>query len=447
MKITLFLTLLFICTSAASSSAHVDIAITKPSWDFEIKYGLLSQDAAKLTANEQTIATTIKPLLAKSDYNGAWQAVKHLEINTLSPALAQAVGQIALQVKQLAHAERAFRHALSKRPDLLPSHRALAAIYLKLEDNQKAAKYLASALTLGDQDASLFAQLAYLHMQQAQPYAAIAGFRQALFLQPDSLDYKKGLLWALTQAGDVNEATVLLNQLIENTPNEADLWLHLSQIQLQQGKEKNALASIEVARRLGNNNPTNLLLIAQLHLNHGSSDAAVKLLTEIINKDDPAHLTQIVNALTVLINQNNVSQAQVLASVLEKHSTKLNFKHQSMLLTYLALLAERNGKTKTAEQYLTRAIETDASNGKALLQLGQLYQHKKQLSQANNYYVRASSLDNYKEQAWLFSAQIAIDQGQYERAITLLNNAYRENPTRRDLLANIKQLERLKRVQ
>lgn len=181
MKITLFLTLLFICTSAASSSAHVDIAITKPSWDFEIKYGLLSQDAAKLTANEQTIATTIKPLLAKSDYNGAWQAVKHLEINTLSPALAQAVGQIALQVKQLAHAERAFRHALSKRPDLLPSHRALAAIYLKLEDNQKAAKYLASALTLGDQDASLFAQLAYLHMQQAQPYAAIAGFRQALF--------------------------------------------------------------------------------------------------------------------------------------------------------------------------------------------------------------------------------------------------------------------------
>ncbi len=447
MKI-LFSSLLLLGSITSQTLAHQQVSIVMPqqSWQFELRYGVLQQDKARLSSNEQAIAERIKPLLMAKDYRGAWDEVKSYPVNSASAALAQAIGQIAMQLSHDDAAIEAFNAALKKRPDLLPSYRALGAIYLKQDKKAQAVEMLTKALQLGDQDASLFAQIAYLHMQQNQAYAAVAGFRQALFLAPNHADYKKGLLWALTQAGDTSEARMLLNQLIEENPNDDALWLHLSQIQLQRSEQKEALASLEIAARLGNESISNQILTAQLHLTYGDENKAVTLLKKALAQGAKPYYGQMIEAVSLLVSEGFTKKAGQLASALEKQSNELSSIQQSELLTFQGALAQENGNTKKAQQYYTSAISAHAGNGRAMLELGQLLQRQKQYAIANSFYTRAATLAPYKEQAWLLSAQIAIDKGDFDKAIALLNKAYQQNQSRRDLLGNIKQLERLKRA-
>lgn len=428
------------------SNLSIEVEVPKQAWQFEIKYGLLSQEKARLAVSEKDISKQLKPMLNQGQYQQAWQVVKDIDTSQSSAALAQVKGQIAYQVNDYQAAIPAFEDALTKRPDLIASHRGLAGIYLKQSNQKSALKHLTQAIVLGDQDASIFAQMGYLHMQNEQAYAAIAGFRQALFLAPDREDYKRGLLWALTQSGDVQESLHLLSQMIEQTPDDASLWLQLSQIQLLQGDETKALSSLDVARRLGDTATNNLMLSAQLHLNHGSAQQAIFLLKQVLKADSQQYKEPIIAVLSVLVNKGDMHHAQQLSSALNKYKNKLDHKAQSQLLTYQGVLAHDNNKLKQAEQLFQQAINKDAANGNAMLKLGLLLQAQQKYSRADSYFVRASSFAPYQEMAWLSIAQIAIEQGSYERAISFLNKAYKANPARRDLIANIKQLERLQRA-
>ena len=53
------------------------------------------------------------------------------------------------------------------------------------------------------------------------------------------------------------------------------------------------------------------------------------------------------------------------------------------------------------------------------------------------------AFDGWRENALISLAQVAIDQNNYERALQVLNDVVRSNPTRSDLRRNIESLENL----
>ena len=436
-------TLLPMYTQAIES---VSVSIPDVTWKFEVKYGLLSQEPARLLPKERVLASKLKPLLTQSHYKNAWQLLQSVNTATASPALAQAKGQVALQLTHYNEAINAFNHALTSRPDLLGSHRGIAASYLKIDNVESAIKHLSKAIQLGDKDPSLFAQVAYIHMQQNRPAAAVAGFRQALFLSPTNSNYINGLIWALTETENLSEASALVQQQIDTTPNSATLWLRLGQIQLQQNNTK-ALASLDMALRLGNKALANEMLTAQLHLNHGSTTRAIALLKRVINSGDKKYTSNVLEAVFLVLQKDQSSAATSLIAAIKKQRNILTKPQKSALLTQEALLLASTSQSKKAVNLLEQAVKADGTNGQALIALGKLLLDKSAFNRAEMYFTRASALTTYKEQALLYNAQIATNQGFYSKAITLLHTVISNNPNRQDLLANIRLLRRLTKAQ
>lgn len=425
--------------SLASQDNQVEISIPPPTWNFEIKYGLLNREKPKLFSHEQDIALGLRPLIQAEKYQQAWRLVTDIDPKDASPALLQAKGQIAMQLKNTNEAIEAFTLALDKKPDLLSSHRTLAAIYIQKNTPNLARKHLSHAIQLGDQDPSLFAQLAYLHMQENESYSAIAGFRQALFLAPSNTHYKQGLLWALTESGDTIAASALLKEMIVKTPDNPTLWLQLAKIALSLHNEKDALASMEIALRLGQQSTSNLILCAQLHIRHGSSQQAARLLGIAVNQGGDQY-EAIIDALNVLASRDPGAMTHTLIKVLEQHQSRFSATTHSQFLTIKGSLLNQNSR---AISLYKKAISLDPTNGSALIKVGHLLVEQNKLDQADMYFSRAASMEKYREQAWLSSAQIAISQGNFSRALSLLKTASKHNPHRADLKKNIQQIEQL----
>ncbi len=92
---------------------------------------------------------------------------------------------------------------------------------------------------------------------------------------------------------------------------------------------------------------------------------------------------------------------------------------------------------------LEESIGLDPSNAEALLQLAEVYAEDNLYIQAEIMFERATAYDLVQQRASLGLAQLAIDQFDYPRALTLLREISAQNPERFDLRENIQILENL----
>ena len=140
---------------------------------------------------------------------------------------------------------------------------------------QQARNSLVKAISLGASQAISFSQLGYLSMQLGDVHAAIAAYQQALMLEPGEIQNRKALLYALSQGKQLAAAEQLLNSLLEQTPEEPQLWLQRAFIAMERGDTEVALSSAEVAIRLGDKTAGARQLASQLHLKQGNYARAV----------------------------------------------------------------------------------------------------------------------------------------------------------------------------
>jgi tetratricopeptide (TPR) repeat protein len=132
----------------------------------------------------------------------------------------------------------------------------------------------------------------------------------------------------------------------------------------------------------------------------------------------------------------------LLASADERRSSLTDLQ-RSLLLTRRSSLQLHDGNQQAATASLQQAVELDASNAEALIALGQAYRDGRDYNRAELMFQRASTFDLYRENALISLAQLAIDQQNFERALTLLRDVVGSNPARTDLQRNVDALENL----
>jgi Tfp pilus assembly protein PilF len=101
------------------------------------------------------------------------------------------------------------------------------------------------------------------------------------------------------------------------------------------------------------------------------------------------------------------------------------------------------GNESAARDALEKAITLDPSNAYALISLAGIHWNKRNYNRAELLYQRASSYGLYRENALVSLAQLALDQGNFERALQMLRDIQKEFPHRADLNRNIESLENL----
>jgi Tfp pilus assembly protein PilF len=439
-----------------NTAQALEIKLTAKSqqWQLAIDNQLLHRHEAEIASHERGLARELKVLLVEKNYQAVADALSERVLADDSAALLLLRGQVQLLLKKDRLAEAAFLAALKKMPALSKAHQGLSLLYMQRADYAKAQKHLVKAIELGVADAQIYGQLAYIHVKNDQPWAAVAGYRQALFLTPDNSQFQQGLLYALIQSGDLSQAQALLKQQINAHPTDAKLWLHRGQLALQQNNQQQALTSLEMALRLTAQPIENQLLAAQIHLQSGSANRAVELIQQaIINSHSKeqieASLETSAEALNWLIYQQQWPLAKTLfenaAGKLTANKTLLPVITQTKWQVLSAQFSLQEGDIEKAKNILLNTILLDPNLGDALLSLANIYQQQNQHEQAKVMYQRAQALTGYQEGAWLGLAQIAIEQNDYRQAILLLGKTLQHNPNRKDLVANIRSLEQLVR--
>ncbi|MEP2652493.1 MAG: tetratricopeptide repeat protein [Paraglaciecola sp.] len=441
-------------------TTDITVKLTAPKWEFLLKNIASGETQAQLDSSESSFAKELQPLLAAQDHKAIEQAFSERDIEQDSAALRQLRGQVLISLKQYSDAEVALKSALQLMPDLALAHRSLSMVYMVSKDYLKARNHLKKSIELGVADAQVYGQLAFVNLQLKQGASAIAGYQYALFLEPDNLQWKQGLLYALINAQAFSQAQALLEGMLMSSPDDAELWLQRGQLALKQGQSLQALSSLESALLLNQDantttDPNNIVTLAQLHIQSGSAQRAVELLdnnlslflaTKSNQQDSSRFEVQPIDQICqwLVFNQRWQPLEQLLTALASyrKHTSSYFL---SRFDVYRSKLALHKGDSMKAEKNLMGSVKADPTNGEALLTLAKLMHSKKRSAQAVQYYVRAQGLAAFKERALLGQAQLEIDRQKYADALRLLRKVIELNPTRQDILANIQSLNNLVR--
>ena len=444
--------LMAIVTSPVKADKAFDyqLQIEHPSanWIIKAQSIPLLQREAKLAINEQALAKQLRPLLDKQDYQAALSVINKGQSDQPSPALLQVKGQILFALNRDEQAKLTFRNALEKLPDFVRAHRSLSIIYVKQKQYKQARQHMVKTINLGGGDAQLFGHLAFINLQLSSPWSAISGYQKAMLLQPENKQWKQGLLFSLVSAKNTHAAAALVDEMIEEDPKSIDLWLQRSRIALDSQKPYEALSSMEMALRLGDSSSDNQITTAQLHIKHGSVSRAANIISSILNEwqRNPASFhtdkfNAIESAIAWLVYEQHWPEAKKLISAADQPSQKLTSVQRSKLTVHQARIPG-NSQSKV-NQLFELAIQLDPTNGDALLALAEHLKSKRELSKAQMLYVRAASLSQFAERAYVGHAQVYVELKNYASAAEKLRQALKLNPARQDLVNNIRVLDRL----
>ena len=338
-------------------------------------------------------------------------------------------------------AEAALKAALVPLPDYQRVHEALGNLYVRTERWDEAREHLARSAELGLNTAQLHAALGYINYKTKNWWGMASAYQQAVTMEPDVRDWQSALLSALNQTHQYAAALALVEQMLQSEPNDPVLWLYRSAMALNTNDRGLALSSLETAMRLGDDSVANKQVAAALHMERGSIGRAVELLKSASAKDlDFQFMDQ---ALAWLSYENEWDYFRELMAAAEERARFLDNLEGSRLLTHRASLQLHDGNRRPAMATLQQAVELDSSNAEALITLGEAYRDERDLNRAELMFQRASAFDLYRESALVSLAGLAIDQQNFERALTLLRDVVSRNPARTDLQRNVDVLENL----
>ena len=260
-------------------------------------------------------------------------------------------------------------------------------------------------------------------------------------LDPNNNQWKHGLLYALQRAGNNQAALNMVDELINETPDDKRLWLQRAQITLASNEKSKALTSMEMALRHGEAASSNLLSTAQLHLSAGSMTRAADLLIAISAQNLQA-FTQINSAINWLISEGEIKQAnRILGSI--KGVAKLSKPQQSLYYAALGSAQEKNN-IELAVKHFKKSLDLNPNQASVLIKLAQYYQSKQQFSRAQLYYQRTQIFPNFIKPALAGLAQIALEQEYYDKALAYLEKLKPLSNNKVNIDKNIAVLKRLK---
>ncbi len=445
LHLSLILTVLTISfNNVHGALPDLSLSMEEPSWSFLINNQ--NSQATELTADERRYLRDLQPALQKADYDAAERSLNQRSSSDDSAAFSLLRGQILLANGKDQQAIVHLKKAVESDADFAESQRSLGLAYLRTDNSKLARQHLQKPIELGDQSAQLYGQLAYLNLREGMASSAISGYQQALFLDADNEEWARGLLYALTRAEALPQAQALADQLLEKQLSSKELWMLRSQIALRQNKPVQALSSLESAISLGEEKAENLIIAAQLHLNHGSVERSVELLTsgEIMNPSMTEQQQQaVIQTAAWLAQQQQWDQLKTLLRT--SRNSGIPAKAQASLSISKARMAIATGNHSGAEKALKSALRNDPTLGDALITLADLLRDQKRYQQAIMYYQRAEVLPDLKERALLGRAQTHIEQSEYDEALRLLGQVVRINPTRQDLHASMRSLRNMTR--
>ena len=409
-------------------------------------------------------------LLQRGDIPGALAALKDaLKQDPDSASLALRIAGIyAVSLRKLEPAERYAKTALESAPDLIEPYQLLYSIHRasgrpeaaakllrqagarrnddpefwaglgdlwmrqlvmegKLRDTDAAAEGLARyrrAAELGQQDAAVLLRALNFFVLGGHLEDAVSTARRLLVLQPSDTASREKLALALASLGRDDEALVELEAVTADNPASIVAYRAHGEILLKRGDTAGALAKFEKALALNDEDPRLYIEIAELCMNSGDPERAIRWIGEA--KAKYGRLPELAFYEGRLLGRmerwrealNAFNLAAELAAQNEPSFLTADFHFQH------GVVAERAGEHEQAAGHFQACLDRDADHAAALNYLGYMWAERgENLPEAENLVRRAlqSEPDN---PAFLDSlGWVLFQQGRYHEALAPLERA------------------------
>ena len=309
---------------------------------------------------------------------------KVVEGGSTDPQARVALGKAQEGSRHYSAAVESFRKVLKLEPDNLEGNYYLASSLRYLGRRDEAIERLHHLLRLTESSSASalpadyrtrFRQfLGVLYQETSQHEMAIELFRELCADQPDDVQAKLGLVYALKEGGKLGEARKLSSELLAQDPEDLDILITHARI-LSSDEDLDAAAQLlqEELRKKRKSSPDNeveecYLSFSQLYSERGHYDRAKEILEEGL-AEQPGSQALIFNLASVFerLNQTAAAEEQFKRVLAEnpEHAAALNY------LGYM--LADRELRLEEALGYIERALAQDPHNGAYLDSLGWVY--------------------------------------------------------------------------
>jgi len=353
------------------------------------------------------------------------------------------LANIHFRKEQLEEAAAAYLRAVNKYDKFLRAWKNLGLIYVRTGQFDKAIPALTRVIELGGGDKYTYGMLGFAYSSLDNHLCAESAFRQAILLDPGTLDWKMGLARSLFKQQSYAEAAAFCDSLIANDPNRADLWLLQANAYLGLNQPLRAAVNYELADRLGRSTADSLNMLGDIYVNEELFEMAVASYLKALEKDPLRSVDRAIRAAKALVVRGALEETKRLVERIETlqggNLSQANQRDLLMLRVRVAV-AEQSGEEEI--KMLEQLVALDPLDGESLILLGQYCARSGDTEKAVFYYERAGNLEKYEADAKIRHAQLLVGQGKYAEALPLLRRAQDLKP-RDDVQKYLEQVERV----
>ena len=280
---------------------------TKDMWDdpafiksFTGSYGILAEYEPPISNDERLVLRSLIDTLKSNPKTAIAELQPQIKPKT-SAAFDFILANLYFQDGNLANAEKYYTQATSKFPNFRRAYKNLGLVQVQSGNYKPAIKTISKAIELGAIDGRSYGLLGYCYLSQELYYPAETAYRQAILMQPDTLDWKLGLARCLMETQRYADAIALFDTLIKLHPNRADFWLLQGNAYLGKQEPMAAARNIEIVRRMGKAEHATLTLLGDIYINNAAPSLALdayQAALKVANNNDSQSLIRAAEILT-----------------------------------------------------------------------------------------------------------------------------------------------------
>jgi tetratricopeptide (TPR) repeat protein len=418
-------------------------------WDEELfqkqfmaSYGVNSDIEPSLTAVE--FEQMQKILDAMSDDDDMSKAMKLLEKNCKDSTAATfefTLANLYFQQENYDRALELYDEAIKQFPNFRRAYKNAGLIHVRAGDFKKALPYLTKTIELGGHTSIAYGLLGFAYSSTENHLCAESAYRQAILLDPETIDWQMGLASSLFKQQKYGDAVALCNTLIQKKPDNGQFWLLQANAYLGLKQPMKAAENYEYVNVLGQASVQSMTMLADIYVNESRWDMAADSYIKAYELDAASDPSRPLRAAKILAARGALKESTRLLDKVAERKSGLDTENLKELLKLQARVAVAEGGGEDVVKILEEVVEVDPMDGEALLLLGQHY-GRNVPEKAIFYYERAAGIEKHEAEAKLRHGQLLVGQSKYQDAIPLLRRAYELKP-RSDVEDYLKQVERI----
>ena len=409
---------------------------------FLASYGVNTDIEPKLTAVEFEQMQKVLDAMAEEDDTEKAEKLLLKNCKESSSATFEfTLGNICFQQDRLEEALKWYDEAIRQFPNFRRAYKNAGLIHVRNGDFAKAIPYLTKTIELGGHTGIAYGLLGFAYGSIDNHLCAESAYRQAILLDPDTLDWQLGLARSLFKQQKYGDAVSLCKILIEKKPDNADFWLLQANAYLGLKQPMRAAENYEYVNAMGRATPESMTMLADIYVNESRWDLAADSYLAAYELDVNRDPARPLRAAKILAGRGSLEQSKRILSRVAEHQAALDPDNLKELLKLQARVAVAEGGSGDVVAILEKVVEVDPLDGEALMLLAQHY-GRNVPEKAIDYYERAANIEKYEAEAKLRHGQLLVGQAKYQDALPLLRRAYELKP-RSDIEDYLKQVERI----